>query len=78
VNQEQLIEQYFRLKRKLSASYGAWHSGRIDHLAAALQSVERELCAHRPEAGPAGHMAFVLRLHPNDVNVTGTALGQRR
>jgi hypothetical protein len=49
MNQEQLIDQYLRLKRKLSTSYGTWHSGRIDRLAGALQCVERELRARQPE-----------------------------
>jgi hypothetical protein len=46
MSQEQLMDQYLRLKRKLSASYGTWHSGRIDRLAEALRSVERELRQH--------------------------------
>ena len=49
MNPDQLIDQYLRLKRKLSASYGSWHSGRIDHLAGALQHVERELRARHVE-----------------------------
>jgi hypothetical protein len=49
MNAEQLIDQYLRLKRKLAATYGTWHSGRIDRLAGALQSVERELRTRRVE-----------------------------
>ena len=44
MNQEQLIEQYLRLKRKLSMSYQS-HSGRVDRLVDALQAVEREIRA---------------------------------
>ena len=55
MTREQLIEQYLRLKRKLATSTGAWHSGRIDRLAAALQAVERELSARRLEWAAAGH-----------------------
>jgi hypothetical protein len=47
MNQEQLMQQYLRLKRKLSTSCEIWHSGRIDRLTGALQSVEHELRARQ-------------------------------
>ena len=50
MNQQELINQCLRLRRKLSAADEAWHSGRIDRLADALRTVERELDAARPEA----------------------------
>ena len=50
MNQQELITQCLRLRRKLSAADEAWHSGRIDRLADALRTVERELDAARPEA----------------------------
>ena len=53
MDQQQLMDQYLRLKRKLSTTYGTWHSGRIDRLTGALRSVERELRARRV-AVPAG------------------------
>lgn len=43
MNQEQLMDRLFRLKRKLSMSRDVWHSGRIDRLTDALKSVERNL-----------------------------------
>jgi hypothetical protein len=62
MNQEQLMDRLSRLKRKLSSSQEVWHSGRIDRLADALRSVERDLRARQMEAA-AGHAAASLSLH---------------
>jgi len=60
MDQQQLITQYLRLQRKLSAICQPWHSGRIDRLAGALRAVEQEL--RRAQADlPA--LPFARRLH---------------
>ena len=43
MDQQQLMTQYLRLQRKLSAICQPWHSGRVDRLAGALRAVEQEL-----------------------------------
>lgn len=53
MNQEQLMDRYLRLKRKLSMAHLTWHSGRIDCLVDALRSVERELNALQRSHAPA-------------------------
>jgi hypothetical protein len=63
MNQEQLMDRLSRLKRKLSASQEAWHSGRIDCLVDALRHVERELRARQIEAPPAELPLGLIRLH---------------
>ena len=63
MNQEQLMDRLSRLKRKLSASQEAWHSGRVDCLVDALRDVERELRARQTEAAPAAQTAGPMRLH---------------
>ena len=55
MNPDELMDQYTRLQRKLSASDGIWQSGRIDRLASALQLVELALQAQRPGLNPGGH-----------------------
>jgi hypothetical protein len=51
MNLDQLMGRYFRLKQELSIAYRQqpWHSGRIDRLADALASTEREI-AHMQAA----------------------------
>jgi hypothetical protein len=63
MNQEQLMDRLCRLKRKLSASQEAWHSGRIDCLVDALRHVELELRARQIEAPPAELALGLIRLH---------------
>ena len=63
MNQEQLMDRLSRLKRKLSSSQEVWHSGRIDRLADALRSVERDLRARQLESASAGHAAALAQLH---------------
>lgn len=53
MNAQELMDQYLRLQRKLSMSVQTWHSGRIDRLADALRSVERELHARQLMPMPA-------------------------
>jgi hypothetical protein len=45
MNLDQLMGRYFRLKQELSIAYRQqpWQSGRIDRLADALASTEREI-----------------------------------
>ena len=61
MTQEQLMDRYLRLKRKLSPSYDVWHSGRMDRLADALRSVEREIDARQPKAALADRAAVAVR-----------------
>ncbi|MEP6874741.1 MAG: hypothetical protein ABI887_10275 [Burkholderiales bacterium] len=63
MNQEQLMDRLSRLKRKLSMSHEAWHSGRIDCLVDALRHVERELHAWQTGAAPAKETVGLIRLH---------------
>ena len=62
MNQEQLMDQYLRLQRKLAASYSAWHSGRVDRLAVALRRVEQELRAGQVEPQPVTPPAAARRV----------------
>ena len=63
MNQEQLMDRLSRLKRKLSVSHEAWHSGRIDCLVDALRHVESELYARQAEAAATEQAVGTMRLH---------------
>jgi hypothetical protein len=50
MSRSELSDQRQRLQRKLAASSGGWHSGRVDRLEEALRAIERTLAetvAHR-------------------------------
>jgi len=57
MNPSELLDQYHRLQRKLSAAYPGWHSGRIDRLVDALRAVERQLRTHQIDVALAGRPA---------------------
>lgn len=63
MNQEQLMDRLSRLQRKLATSQEVWHSGRIDRLAEALRSVERDLQARQLDTVSARHAATSVSLH---------------
>jgi len=43
MSRSELSQRRQRLQRKLAASFGGWHSGRVDRLEEALRAIEREL-----------------------------------
>jgi hypothetical protein len=53
MSRSELSNHRQRLQRKLAASSGGWHSGRVDRLEEALRAIERALAdtvAQRPKS----------------------------
>ena len=50
MSRSELSQRRQRLQRKLAASFGGWHSGRVDRLEEALRAIERELDSTRSTA----------------------------